>query len=171
MTGPLAAALAAALAAGPAPAERPVRLASKAFTESEVLAEAGRELVAAEGLPAEHRRSLGGTRVLWEALLRGDVDADPEYTGTISREILAGAVPPDEGALRAAFRDLQKTVVLVTHDLAEAVFFARTLVLLESGRVAQVGSIDELRRAPAVPSVARFVRAHRGLAFPAEDAR
>lgn len=67
-----------------------------------MLGELGRELVAAEGLPAGHRRSLGGTRVLWEALLRGDVDAYPEYTGTISREILGGAVPPDEAALRAA---------------------------------------------------------------------
>ena len=98
------AAVAALVAASPdAPAPpRLVRLASKAFTESEVLGELGRALLAGEGLPAEHRRSLGGTRVLWEALLRGDVDAYPEYTGTLSREILNGEVPPDEEALRIA---------------------------------------------------------------------
>jgi osmoprotectant transport system ATP-binding protein len=73
--------------------------------------------------------------------------------------------------LRAAFRDLEKTVVLVTHDLAEAAFFAPTLVLLEGGRVAQVGTLEALWRTPALPSVSRFVHAHRGLALPGEGAR
>jgi osmoprotectant transport system permease protein len=38
----------------------------------------------------EHRKELGGTRVLWGALLNGDIDAYAEYTGTISQEIFAG---------------------------------------------------------------------------------
>ena len=33
---------------------------------------------------------MGGTRILWNALLRGEIDIYPEYTGTITREILAG---------------------------------------------------------------------------------
>ena len=32
--------------------------------------------------------SLGGTPVVWKALLRGDVDIYPEYTGTIAQQIL-----------------------------------------------------------------------------------
>ena len=39
---------------------------------------------------AEHRRELGGSRVLWAALLRGDIDVYPEYTGTLA----AGAPRP-----------------------------------------------------------------------------
>ncbi|MCW5871824.1 MAG: ABC transporter permease subunit, partial [Candidatus Eremiobacteraeota bacterium] len=39
-------------------------------------------------IPAEHRAQLGGTRVLWEALLAGSIDAYPEYTGTLTQEIL-----------------------------------------------------------------------------------
>ena len=35
-----------------------------------------------------------------------------------------------QGDLRDIFRDLHKTVVLVTHDLAEAAFFADDVVLL-----------------------------------------
>lgn len=66
-----------------------VKLASKKFTESVILGEIGRAAIAESGVEAEHRRELGGTRVIWNALLRGDIDAYPEYSGTIMREILA----------------------------------------------------------------------------------
>ncbi|HEY6106769.1 MAG TPA: glycine betaine ABC transporter substrate-binding protein, partial [Anaeromyxobacteraceae bacterium] len=68
---------------------------SKKFTESVVLGEMAAQLAAAAGARAEHRRELGGTRILWEALRRGDLDVYPEYTGTLRREILAGE--PVEG--------------------------------------------------------------------------
>lgn len=66
--------------------------------------------------------------------------------------------------LRAIFRRLGKTVILVTHDLAEAAFFGERLVLLHQGRVVQDGSLAELRDAPASAFVRRFVAAQRGLA-------
>ena len=40
------------------------------------------------GIEASHQRQLGGTRVLWNALLSGEIDAYPEYTGTLLQEIL-----------------------------------------------------------------------------------
>jgi osmoprotectant transport system ATP-binding protein len=64
-----------------------------------------------------------------------------------------------QGDLRDIFRRLHKTVVLVTHDLAEAAYFADGVVLLADGRVAQVGPMRDLIRAPATPFVAAFVRA------------
>ncbi len=70
--------------------------------------------------------------------------------------------------LRRAFDDLGKTVVFVTHDLAEAAFFSRRLALLRDGRVVQEGSLEDLSRAPAEPFVARFVSAQRTLALPTE---
>ncbi|HET6440228.1 MAG TPA: glycine betaine ABC transporter substrate-binding protein [Anaeromyxobacter sp.] len=87
-----------AAAGGPAP----VRIGSKAFVESEVLGELAVELVRAQGLPAEHRRALGGTRVLWEALSRGELDAYPDYSGTVAKEILGGGTGSGIDALRAA---------------------------------------------------------------------
>ena len=57
-----------------------------------------------------------------------------------------------------------KTVVLVTHDLGEAEHLAGRAVVLADGEVAQVGGFAELRTAPATPTVARFVAAHRRLA-------
>ena len=66
-----------------------------------------------------------------------------------------------QGDLRDIFRDVHKTVVLVTHDLAEAAFFADEVVLLADGRVAQAGEMRDLIRAPASAFVAAFVRAQR----------
>jgi osmoprotectant transport system ATP-binding protein len=65
--------------------------------------------------------------------------------------------------LRAIFAELHKTVVMVTHDLAEAAHFGGTIVLLRDGRIVQRGSYDELRDAPADEFVTRFVRAQRGV--------
>jgi len=59
-------------------------------------------------------------------------------------------------------------VVLVTHDLAEAAFFADRVVLLRGGAVVQEGSVRDLVERPADPFVTRFVRAHR--AVPGVDA-
>jgi osmoprotectant transport system ATP-binding protein len=52
-----------------------------------------------------------------------------------------------------------KTVVLVTHDLAEAFRLGDRVALLDAGRLVQVGTLDEIRRAPASPWVARFLEA------------
>jgi osmoprotectant transport system ATP-binding protein len=63
--------------------------------------------------------------------------------------------------LREAFRALAKTVVLVTHDLSEAAYFADEIVLLKDGRIVQRGSAEDLARAPAEPFVTHFIRAQR----------
>lgn len=60
----------------------PVRVASKAFTESIILGECAVQALAHHGLPVQHKMSLGGSRVLWEALRTGEIDAYPEYLGT-----------------------------------------------------------------------------------------
>ncbi len=66
-----------------------VVVGSKTFTESVILAEALAQLAREHGADARHRSDLGGTRVLFEGLRRGDIDAYPEYTGTIRYELLA----------------------------------------------------------------------------------
>jgi osmoprotectant transport system ATP-binding protein len=64
--------------------------------------------------------------------------------------------------LKAIFRDLGKTVVVVTHDLAEAAVLGDLIVLLRDGRVVQAGAMADLDGRPADPFVTRFLRAHRG---------
>jgi len=87
-----------ALVAGVAAAQSIV-VGSKKFTENVILGEMATLLARDQGLPVEHRRELGGTRVLWNALRRGDIDVYPEYTGTIIEEILHGSDRPSGASL------------------------------------------------------------------------
>ena len=63
--------------------------------------------------------------------------------------------------LRRIFQTLGKTVVMVTHDMAEAGFFGDEVVLLGDGRIVQRGTLEELINSPADPFVRRFVNAQR----------
>jgi osmoprotectant transport system permease protein len=78
----------AALCGALARAEEPLRVGSKRFTESYILGEVVVQAARAGGAPAEHRQGLGNTAILVEALRSGAIDAYPEYSGTIVREIL-----------------------------------------------------------------------------------
>ena len=60
-------------------------------------------------------------------------------------------------------RELDKTVVFVTHDIDEAFLLGDQVVILEKGgRIAQVGSPTEILSAPANEFVATFIGADRG---------
>lgn len=61
--------------------------------------------------------------------------------------------------LRKIFRSLGKSVVLVTHDLQEAAYFADQIALLRDGRVVQSGTLRELMDSPSDPFVTRFIQA------------
>jgi osmoprotectant transport system permease protein len=93
----------------------PVVVASKSFTESVLLGEMAAALVRGAGLPVEHKRQLGGTKVVWRALEIGAVDAYPDYTGTLYEEILRDETPQrTRGELDAALarRGLRATAPL-----------------------------------------------------------
>ncbi len=66
----------------------PVKVGSKVFTESVILAEVVRQTLEVNGVKAEHERELGGTTIAWQALLGHAIDVYPEYTGTIIEELL-----------------------------------------------------------------------------------
>jgi osmoprotectant transport system ATP-binding protein len=72
--------------------------------------------------------------------------------------------------LRKLFARLRKSVLLVTHDMAEAAFFSRHLVLMRDGRIAQQGTYRDLATSPAHEFVREFVAAQRGLHVEADDA-
>ena len=70
--------------------------------------------------------------------------------------------------LKRIFARLGKTVVLVTHDIAEACFFADEIVLMRDGAIVQRAAPEALVRDPADDFAARFVQARRTLPGAAE---
>jgi len=67
--------------------------------------------------------------------------------------------------LRNIFRDLGKTVMIVTHDLAEAGYFGDESVLMRDGRIEAQGSLDDITHKAGDADddfVQKFVTAQRG---------
>ena len=78
-----------------------LKVGSKRFTESYILGE-----LLAQAAGAEHKPGLGNTAILQEALKSGAIDAYPEYTGTIAREILKTDERLDLAALNRRLQPL-----------------------------------------------------------------
>jgi osmoprotectant transport system ATP-binding protein len=74
---------------------------------------------------------------------------DPLIRRTLQRE------------LKSIFQRLGKTVLLVTHDLGEAVYLAEQITMLHEGRVVQTGSFRDLLLSPANAFVSQFINAQR----------
>ena len=68
--------------------------------------------------------------------------------------------------LKSIFDQLGKTVIVVTHDVAEAAWLADRLVLMRNGKVVQDGRLEDLQQRPADPFVTHFVQAQRTLQRP-----
>src|SRR5688500_3676438 len=95
-----------------------VTIGSKADTEGILLAEIiARRIERATGLTVTRRTALGGTQLCFQALLSGEIDLYPEYTGTALVALLE----------RPAMTDRRKTFELVQLELLRK----RELVLLE----------------------------------------
>ena len=92
----------------------PIKVGSKKFTESVILGELVAQLARSADADVQLRKELGGTRVLWNALLRGDIDIYPEYKGTIIEEILSKENITDEKDLKDA---LSEKGILVSEPL------------------------------------------------------
>jgi osmoprotectant transport system permease protein len=123
--------------------DAPLVAGSKKFTENVILGWMATQLWRADGMAAEHRAELGGSRFLWEALLRGDIDAYPEYTGTLIQEILRST-----GVTRATLAD---TLASYGVSMTEPLGFNNTYALgMRSDHADSLGitTIDDLRQYP-----------------------
>jgi osmoprotectant transport system substrate-binding protein len=72
--------------------DAPVRIGSKNFTEQLILGEMYALLLENAGIPVEKQLNLGGTEVAQTALLAGELDLYPEYTGTGLTVVLGMAI-------------------------------------------------------------------------------
>ena len=119
-------------------------IGSKKFTESYVLGEIAKRAITASGIPAEHRQGMGGTIILWEALRGGQVDAYPEYTGTIATEILKSDSTLSLDQLR---NSLEKVGVGMTAPLGFNNTYALVMRRSEAQRLG-IRTISDLQKHP-----------------------
>jgi len=121
------------------------------------------ELVALPpGLLARYPWELSGGQRQRVALMRA-LMLDPEV---LLLDEPLGALDPVtrsglQQELKTIFARLGKTVVMVTHDMGEAAYFAGGLMLLREGRVLQQGTLDDMLHRPSDPYVAEFISAQR----------
>lgn len=55
-------------------------------------------------------------------------------------------------------QDLKKTIIFITHDLNEAMFLGDRIAIMKAGRIVQLGTTEEILRAPADDYVRAFVQ-------------
>ncbi len=88
----------------------PLKIGSKKFTESVILGEIASQLAHLKDPNVKYLREIGGTRILWNALIKGDIDIYPEYTGTIKEEILAANNISSDSALKIALNKMNISI-------------------------------------------------------------
>lgn len=121
-----------------------VAIGSKKFTESYVLGEIAKRILTDAGLSAEHRQGMGGTIILWEALRGGQIDAYPEYAGTIATEILKSDSRVSVDQIRDS---LEKRGVGMTNPLGFNNTYALVMRRSEAQRLG-IRTISDLQRYP-----------------------
>jgi osmoprotectant transport system permease protein len=146
-----------------------ITVGSKSFTESVILGEMLLYLARESGAEASHRQELGGTRVLWNALRAGEIDAYPEYTGTLMQETLVNQHLQTEAQLGQALatRGLRMTRSLGFNNtyaigmkevLADRLKLRRISQLRDHPELALGFSNEFMDRADGWPGLRRYYR-------------
>jgi osmoprotectant transport system permease protein len=122
---------------------------SKAFTESVILGELITQLAASKGGKIVHKSELGGTQVLWEAMLAGDIDVYVDYTGTIREQLLAKEIA--EGQVIRSEGDMRDALAKKKVKMSDRLGFNNTYALGMRERIAEqlnIKTISDLRNHP-----------------------
>lgn len=118
-----------------------LRIGSKAFPESWVIGEACQQLARESGAKAVHRRNLGSTEIIYQALKQGDIDIYPDYTGTIKQLFLKDLEHPDDAD---ALQYLAHDQLGMTYSLG----FSNTYTLAVPQSLQGVHNISDLVKFP-----------------------
>ncbi len=114
---------------------------SKKFTESVILGEIVKHIGNYSEVNIQHKDQLGGTRVLWNSLLSGEIDVYPDYTGTIIQEILNDKNISAENEM---IDELDKHGIKIAGPLG----FNNTYAIGIKGNRGNISSISELNDHP-----------------------
>lgn len=121
-------------------------IGSKTFTESVILGEIVRQIATHQGTNVKYIKELGGTRVLWNALLKGEIDIYPEYTGTLIQEIFS-----DKNI--SGFKELKSELNKINLGISNSLGFNNTYILgMKKAKAEKLGisKTSDLRKYPGL---------------------
>ncbi len=129
--------------------DRPIRVGSKNFTEQVILGEIAAQALERAGLKVERKLDLGGSFVCHRALVAGELDLYPEYSGTAFTAILKQKPIADPARVREQVTaEYARQWGLVW---APPLGFENTFALVmraDQARQLQVAKISDLARHP-----------------------
>ncbi len=123
-----------------------LRIGSKTFTESVILSDIAALLARDAGTEVLHQRELGGTRILFDALASGQIALYPEYTGTITNEIL-----PDSDLVTLA--DIREKLAGFGISVTDPLGFNNSYAIAmrpEEADALGISTISDLRKHPGL---------------------
>lgn len=126
-------------------AQKIIRVGAKHFNEGYILSEIVSILLEDKGFTVERKFNLGGTSVCFEALRNGAIDVYPEYTGTISSEILK------QNSTLKTQEIKQLLLTKYNLEVSEPFGFNNTYAILIKPEIAQkyqLKNMSDLRRVP-----------------------
>jgi glycine betaine/choline ABC-type transport system substrate-binding protein len=115
---------------------------SKNFTEQELLGEIVAQAAERAGIRVDRKLALGGTLLAHEALVKGDLDVYPEYTGTALTAVLK-AKPVNDAAV--AFQQVRDAYAQRWHLVwLRPLGFNNTFAMVVRGDQARAGGLKTL---------------------------
>jgi osmoprotectant transport system substrate-binding protein len=126
-----------------------VRVGSKNFTEQVLLGEIAAQSLERAGIRVERRLDLGGTFLCHQAMVAGELDLYPEYTGTAFTAILKQTPIADPAPVRA--RVAEEYARRFQLDWTSPLGFDNTFALVMRGADARrlgITTISDLARHP-----------------------
>jgi len=143
-----------------ASAGKTVRVGSKNFTESFVIAEIYAQTLETHGLSVERHLNLGSVQIAMAALQHGDIDLYPEYTGTGLIDVLKHAPMHDAAAIYAtvkrAYRDRFDAVWLTPSPMNDSQGLATTQVVSQRYRLKTLSQVAKAAPQLRLATIAEF---------------
>jgi len=123
--------------------EHPLTVGSKNFTEQVILGEiVAQHLEHRLGRPVARKLNLGGTLLAHQALVNGEIDVYPEYTGTALTAVLKLPPSADSGAVLTRVREEYRTRYRV--EWLNPLGFNNTFAMVVRGEDARHDRIESL---------------------------
>jgi osmoprotectant transport system substrate-binding protein len=141
-------------ATAPPPAQTPVRIGTKDFTEQYILGELYSQALEAKGFDVKLKRNVGSSEIIHQALGNGVLDMYPEYIGVLLSEVANVTMRPSSpGAaygLARQFEEKHGFTLLTQTPFSD---YNALAVKPAFAKRTGVNSIDDLRRLSPKPRI------------------